>query len=112
MFQDALSYYSLEDVGYTGDKFTWFRGGLKERLDWAVSNSGWMALHPMAGLSNLDMGKSDHQPICLDTEYLKGVAATRPKYACKFEARWLAEETVEEIVKTAWLKAVNQGSVK
>ena len=45
-FQDALADYGLEDLGYTDDQFTWFRGGLKERLDRAVSNSAWMELHP------------------------------------------------------------------
>ena len=74
-FQDALSDCSLEDIGYHGDKFTFFRGGLRERLDRAVSNAEWMKLHPLCGLSNLDMGKSDHWPIFLDTDYLTGVAA-------------------------------------
>lgn len=66
-------------------------------------------MHPLVGLNNLEMGKSDHHPICLDTKYMSGVAESRPKYGRKFEARWLEEETVEEIVKTAWLKAVHQG---
>ena len=74
-FQDTLTDCLLEDIGYNGDKFTWFRGGLRERLDRAVSNAEWMEMHPMSGLSNLEMGKSDHCPICLDTEYLAGVAA-------------------------------------
>ena len=68
-----------------------------------------MKLHPLCGLSNLDMGKSDHRPICLDTDYLAGVAAPRPRDGRKFEARWLAEEAVDEVVKTAWQKAVVRG---
>ena len=76
-FQDALSDCSLEDIGYHGDKFTWFRGGLRERLDRAGSNAEWMEMHPLCGLCNLDMGKSDHRPICLYTDYLAGVAAPR-----------------------------------
>lgn len=100
-FQDALSDYSLEDIGYIGDKFTWFRGGLKERLDRAISNVAWMELHPLVGLTNLEMEKSNHRPICLDTHYLSGVAATTQRRERRFEAKWLAEETVEEIVRTA-----------
>ena len=42
----------------------------------------------------------------MDTKYLAHVAASRPKFERKFEARWLEEGTVEEIVKTAWQKAV------
>lgn len=101
-FQDALSDYMLEDIGYEGDKFTWFRGGLRERLDRAVANAGWVQLHPHASLCNLEMGKSNHRPICLDMEHLAGVADSSPIYKMKFEARWLSEETVEEVVKTAW----------
>lgn len=99
----------MEDLGYVGDKFTWFRGGLKERLDRAVTNADWMAMHSHATLCNLEMGKSDHRPILLDTEYLAGVEERKPKYDRRFEARWLEEETVEEIVKTAWQKAVHRG---
>ena len=68
-----------------------------------------MQLHPLAGLSNLEMGKSDHRPIMLDTNHLVGVANDRPTYGRKFEAYWLAEETIEEIVKTVWLKALQRG---
>ncbi|XP_073362934.1 uncharacterized protein [Aegilops tauschii subsp. strangulata] len=49
-FQDALMDCSLEDIGYHGDKFTFFRGGLRERLDRAVSNADWMEMHPLCGL--------------------------------------------------------------
>ena len=101
----------LEDIGYEGDKFTWFRGGLRERLDRAVANAGWILMHPLAGLCNLEMGKSDHWPILLDTDHLFGVADSSPIHKKKFEARWLAEDTVEEIVKTAWQKANHRGFV-
>jgi hypothetical protein len=73
-FQDALRDCSLEDIGYEGDMFTWFRGGTKEHLDRAMGNSAWSAMHPFAGLRNLEKARSDHRPICLDTIYLAGVA--------------------------------------
>jgi hypothetical protein len=68
-----------------------------------------MEMHPMSGLCNLDMGKSDHRPIYLDTEYLAGVAAPRTRPRHMFEAHWLAEDTIEEVIKTAWQKGVVQG---
>lgn len=66
-------------------------------------------MHPWAGVCNLDMGKSDHRSICMDTDNLTDVAAQRPSYGRKFEAKWLAEETVEEILKKAWQKAIHRG---
>lgn len=68
-----------------------------------------MTLHPFAGLCNLEMGRSDHRPICLDTEYLASVAERNSAGGRKFEARWLSEETVEEVAKTAWQKAIKRG---
>lgn len=44
-------------------------------------------------------------PICMGTEHLAGVAESSPMYKMKFDAKWLAEDTVKEIVKTAWQKA-------
>jgi exonuclease III len=105
-FQDTLN---LEDIGCEGDIFTWFRGGTKERLDRAVGNAAWSAMHPLAGLRNLDKARSDHRPICLDTCHLAGVAEPQTCSQHKFEARWLNKETVEEIVKSAWAKARHQG---
>ena len=66
-------------------------------------------MHPLCGLINLDMGKSDHLPICLDIEYLVGVAAQQRRSGRKFEARWLEEEAVEEVVRTEWQKAIVSG---
>jgi hypothetical protein len=31
-FQEALINYGLSDLGYTGDKFTWHRGGIREKV--------------------------------------------------------------------------------
>jgi hypothetical protein len=32
-FQDVLTGCGLEDIGYSGDMFTWRRGRIRERLD-------------------------------------------------------------------------------
>jgi hypothetical protein len=40
-FQNCLNKCSLEDLGYTGDTFTWGRGRLTELLDRAVANGEW-----------------------------------------------------------------------
>jgi hypothetical protein len=39
-------------MGHTGDKFTWHRGEVRERLDRVVCNSDWNALFPLASVSN------------------------------------------------------------
>ena len=51
------------------------------------------------------MTKSDHRPVLVDTEYYVGVEAQNPNPSKRFEARWLNEPSVDEIVKGAWEKA-------
>jgi len=50
------------------------------------------------------MVKSDHRPIIVNTSGVIGQFPRRegPR---RFEARWLKEETVEEIVQVAWARA-------
>ena len=102
-FQAAIEDCELRDMGYVGDQFMWFRGRIRERLVRGLVNDAWSTLYPHAALQNLNYNHSDHRPLCVDTEYYSGVAANGAA-SKKFEARWLAEETVEEVVKTAWHK--------
>jgi hypothetical protein len=104
-FHDALIDCELSDMGFTGDKFTWQRGKVRERLDRGVTNTQWNILFPGAGLENGEKLKSDHRPLIVDTEAsgcLYRGAVVKQK---RFEARWLKEETVQEIVSTAWARA-------
>lgn len=66
-------------------------------------------MFPNASVTNGEMTKSDHQPLLLDTDYLDGVHVNPSRCNRKFEARWLKEETVEEIVKASWARAKAQG---
>jgi hypothetical protein len=90
-FRDALSDCDFEDMGFSGDNFTWRRGRIRERLDRALVNGDWVQMHPNAVLRYLDWTRSDHRPILLDTGYqtIPHVAGGgRPR----FEAKWQKEE--------------------
>ena len=45
-FRDAVDNYGLHDLGLQDNKFTWQRGGIKERLDRFLADSSWMQLFP------------------------------------------------------------------
>lgn len=47
-FRDAMEECNLSDLGYTGDRFTWHRGLIRERLDRAISNDKWNDMFPAA----------------------------------------------------------------
>lgn len=67
-FHDALVDCELDDMGYTGEQFTWRRRRIRERLDRVVCNVGFHGLFPNAVITNAPHLKSDHRPLVLDTE--------------------------------------------
>jgi hypothetical protein len=81
---------------------------MRERLDRGVVNDSCNNLFPHASLINKETTRSDHQPILVDTEYqsTSHVITNGPRI---FEARWLQEDTVEEMVKAAWERAKARG---
>lgn len=106
-FHDALSECELNDMGFTGDIYTWRRGQIRERLVRAVANIQWYNLYPQATLINSEITRSDHRPIVIDTQYLVPLHGGRSTKW--FEARWLQEDTVEEMIKAAWARARARG---
>ena len=63
-------------------------------------------MNPRAAVINENHVHSDHRPLVLDMDYFDG-NMFRPlnRGIKKFEARWLKEETISEIVKASWEKA-------
>ena len=66
-------------------------------------------LFPQAALTNCEMTRSDHCPILMDVNYLRGTHGGQAVHKRRFEARWLQEDTVEEIIKIAWARAAARG---
>ncbi|XP_019198960.1 PREDICTED: uncharacterized protein LOC109192713 [Ipomoea nil] len=71
-FKDWLSKEGLIGLGYSGPKFTWFRGlspsSFKAaRLDRAACNLDWRILFPDADVTHLPIASSDHAPLLIRT---------------------------------------------
>ena len=69
-FREALDECGLFDLGFVGNKFTWFKthpdGGVTwERLDRAVSTVAWYNLFPTTKVKTLVCASSDHSPILI-----------------------------------------------
>jgi hypothetical protein len=101
-FRDALTHCNLTDLGFLGDVFTWRRGRIRERLDRAVANQGWRDLFPLAAVINEDFWKSDHRPLSVDSEYFDGAHIRAAGGKRMFEAKWLMEDSFDDIVGKAW----------
>lgn len=100
-FKDALDDCNLSDLGYYGDKFTWHRGLIRERLDRAISNEGWNNMFPQARVEHLEFHKSDHRPILLHLAEEEAHVYIGPYVLC-FEARWLKEVNFRNAIEEVW----------
>ena len=104
-FRDCVDDCGLQEIMSIGDPFTWSRGVIRERLDRALCNEKWANIFPYAAVIHEHHVHSDHRPILLDTEYYSAVIGQKQRGERRFEARWLSECTVDEIVKSAWERA-------
>jgi hypothetical protein len=103
-FRDALDDCELEDLGFSGDPFTWKRGRIRERLDRVATNNAWNIMHPGALVKHLGYAHSDHRPILLDTEHAV-MHGQRNSNSRKFEAKWFKEKDFRDVVQKAWVDA-------
>ncbi|GMI67914.1 hypothetical protein HRI_000460700 [Hibiscus trionum] len=106
-FRDALEDCHLTDLGFKGTWYTWERGKLqtnnvRERLDRMVANPSWWQLFPRYMVSHLPHSISDHCPLLLDTSGADRHLSKDTHNEFRFEAIWLMEDGVEEIITHSW----------
>lgn len=70
LFENALNFCWLSDLGVKGYRYTWSNKRLYEtftevRLDRFVACNGWIARNPGENVINLTVSKFDHAPIML-----------------------------------------------
>ncbi|KAE8695396.1 hypothetical protein F3Y22_tig00110716pilonHSYRG00078 [Hibiscus syriacus] len=69
-FRSMLTDCDFEDLGYSGQWFTWEHGRLETNniMDRGVANTNWWELFPNFRLGHLPPSVSDHCPILLSTD--------------------------------------------
>lgn len=103
-FRTAVEECNLSDFGYVGEKYTWHRGRIRERLDRALSNEAWNNKFQNDVLRNLEYNKSDHRPILMILED-EGREQNHGPAILRFEAKWLKEAHFRQVVEEAWEQA-------
>ncbi|XP_028754579.1 uncharacterized protein LOC114714054 [Neltuma alba] len=98
-FKDCIDDTGLMEVSFQGDRFTWERTGLKERLDWVFCNFAWFAQFPNAKVSHELKFKSDHRVVILNTDPI--VDKQRNKRNFRYQAAWCMEESFSDVVAGA-----------
>ena len=108
-FRNVIEDCNLVDCGYIGEKFTWHKGGIRERLDRALANQDWNNRFGDAVLQTLEYGQSDHHPIlmCLDSEPQTSVGEPT---VLRFEAKWLKEPNFQQVLEEAWTRSGQWGA--
>lgn len=91
------------DLGFTGCRFAWeIRqegiASIKERIDRAIADKGWLNLFPTVTIEHLRREHFDHCPILINTEK-EHKWGRRP---FRFLEAWTTEKSCTQIVQTTW----------
>nr|CCA66235.1 hypothetical protein [Beta vulgaris subsp. vulgaris] len=105
-FRQFVQSLQLTEIPTT-ERFTWFRGNSKSKLDRCFVNPEWLTHYPTLKLSLLNRGLSDHCPLLLNSS----VRNWGPK-PFKFQNCWLSDPRCMRLVKDTWQKSSPMGLVQ
>lgn len=102
----------LSDMGFRGPMFTWNNRkdgvfNIQERFDPSLASIQCCALYPNAYVEHLEDKCSNHRPLLIH------VAPSIPKAKrlfC-FDARWVSNPTMDQIISQAWRENVNESVI-
>uniref|UniRef100_A0A2N9GDA6 Reverse transcriptase domain-containing protein n=1 Tax=Fagus sylvatica TaxID=28930 RepID=A0A2N9GDA6_FAGSY len=105
-FRQALSDCALADMGFQGNKFTWWNGRygtdcVYERLDRGCCTTDWKTLFPNAQIRHVPFSNSDHAALVLNLN-LSLPRNNTPFKRFRFENVWLQMDGCEEVIQAAW----------
>ena len=105
-FCQALSDCALQDMGFQGNRFTWWNGRYEddcvyERLDRGVCSATWKTLFPFTQVRHIPFLNSDHDALVVVIKQTEERQVKR-KTRFRFENNWLQADGCEKIVKEAW----------
>ncbi|KAL0454802.1 UNVERIFIED_CONTAM: hypothetical protein Slati_0819400 [Sesamum latifolium] len=109
-FRKYLDDCGFQDMGFSGEKFTWCNQRIaphtvRARLDRACCNSRAMELFPLASVSAEAVSCSDHYPIWVG---LEGEISREPagkKRQFRFETAWASSPDCKDVILQAWNSA-------
>ena len=102
-FRDVLDGCRFQDLGFSGNKFTWCNGHgdghtVWERLDRAVSSAEWLSMFLASKVVHMESGTSGHKLIII---YLAGIPK-RVNKPWRFEQMWIRDEGCRGVIEEAW----------
>lgn len=91
-----MEYVDLNDLGFRGSPFTWYRGGIFERLDRAIENDSWVESFPNCSITHFSILKSDHKPLLMS---LRPSLQSLRRCPFWFLAGWVEHPKFSDFVK-------------
>lgn len=76
----------LLEVEAVGERFTWEKGEVKERLDWAFCNIQWRLAFPCGRVNHLYRFGSDHRPLHIVSSPPRDHTQRKKLFRCQAEA--------------------------
>ncbi|CAN1142686.1 Transposon TX1 uncharacterized 149 kDa protein [Linum perenne] len=99
-FKQCVDTCGLQDSGFIGPRFTWFRGSLRERLDRGLANMTWRCAFPEAVVKHLPQLRSDHRPILACFFGLE--IPNRSRRPFRFIVPWLSHPDFPRLLSSVW----------
>ncbi|XP_075642272.1 uncharacterized protein LOC142613671 [Castanea sativa] len=108
-FRRLLDDYSLVDLGFVGNPFTWNNKrsefeNTKERLERVVANMRWREKFQACSVTHIFSHASDHWPLLLQA-ILALRCCGRSTRLFRFEKAWLMRDDYEKVINDTWCSA-------
>ncbi|KAK6119801.1 hypothetical protein DH2020_046456 [Rehmannia glutinosa] len=108
-FRATIEHCNLNDLGWSGPRFTWRKGlrnlnNLHERLDRFFGTQSWIDTFKNFGVFHGDFHGSDHRAIwvltdCVLASKINAKRKNRPFY---FEPAWMSADSFPEALQSSW----------
>lgn len=98
-FRNAVTNCQFQDLGFVGNKYTWettHGGGIRVRLDRALTNQAWLDMFPQFHVLHLNPTSSDHIPVLLEWEVKR---RTKYKRGFQYEEGWAMQKGCTKAVR-------------
>ncbi|KAI0494122.1 hypothetical protein KFK09_024253 [Dendrobium nobile] len=97
-FNTMINDCQLNDIGFFGSPFTWYRANLWQRLDRILFNNDWISKFFSTNVEHLSRTLSDHSPMLLNIN----VTSQTGSFAFRFLNMWLLHENFNEMLQVNW----------
>ncbi|CAN0927561.1 Putative ribonuclease H protein At1g65750 [Linum grandiflorum] len=98
-FLDCCADCDLNDLNFSGPRFTWYHGTKRHRIDRAMCNTSWIQAFPESKEVHLPRMKSDHRPILITSHDRPPSTGPKP---FRFMAGWLQHKDFLPFLARQW----------